>query len=189
MITIKWPSPQWALTKVSKFEEILHTSYIPLPHIRFGSYPGQWIEAMNLIMGNFSMFYIVLQVMCMFYIVLQLMDKSKLLSVRLNLSTLYHKIPTFNDPKKAAFWKHCRKRRKCWSPVFSPFPTMFSTHPKLISIFLLIFILLSANALNLDQSKILSFGKELTLYHTIQTFNNSENKGFWKHCGKRRKCW
>ena len=23
--------------------------------------------------------------------------------------------------------KHCWKRRKCWLPVFSPFPTMFST--------------------------------------------------------------
>ena len=22
--------------------------------------------------------------------------------------------------------KHCRKRRKCWLPAFSPFPTMFS---------------------------------------------------------------
>ena len=22
--------------------------------------------------------------------------------------------------------KHCRKRRKCWLPTFSPFPTMFS---------------------------------------------------------------
>ena len=23
--------------------------------------------------------------------------------------------------------KHCGKRRKCWLPAFSPFPTMFST--------------------------------------------------------------
>ena len=22
--------------------------------------------------------------------------------------------------------KHCQKRRKCWLPAFSPFPTMFS---------------------------------------------------------------
>ena len=43
--------------------------------------------------------------------------------------TLYHTIPTFNDPEKVAFWKHCGKRRKCWSPAFSPFPTMFSTLP------------------------------------------------------------
>ena len=31
--------------------------------------------------------------------------------------------------------------------------------------------------------------KSLTLYHTIPTFNNSEKETFWKHCGKRRKCW
>ena len=23
-------------------------------------------------------------------------------------------------------WEHCGKRRKCWLPAFSPFPTMFS---------------------------------------------------------------
>ena len=28
-----------------------------------------------------------------------------------------------------------------------------------------------------------------TLYHTIQTFNDPEKETFWKHCGKRRKCW
>ena len=28
--------------------------------------------------------------------------------------TLYHLIPTFNDPEKVAFWKHAGKRRKCW---------------------------------------------------------------------------
>ena len=28
--------------------------------------------------------------------------------------TLYHTIPTFNDPSKEPFWKHCEKRRKCW---------------------------------------------------------------------------
>ena len=27
---------------------------------------------------------------------------------------LYHKVPTFNDPKKEAFWKQCWKRRNCW---------------------------------------------------------------------------
>ena len=29
-------------------------------------------------------------------------------------STFYHTIPTFNDPEKEAFRKHCGKRRKCW---------------------------------------------------------------------------
>ena len=40
---------------------------------------------------------------------------------------IYHTIPTFNDPKEENFGKHCGKRRKCWSPAFSPFPTVFST--------------------------------------------------------------
>ena len=28
--------------------------------------------------------------------------------------TLYHTIPTFNDPKEEDFGKDCGKRRKCW---------------------------------------------------------------------------
>ena len=28
-----------------------------------------------------------------------------------------------------------------------------------------------------------------THYHTIPTYNDSEEGGFGKHCGKRRKCW
>ena len=35
--------------------------------------------------------------------------------------SLYHTIPTFNDLQKEAFWKHCRKRRKCWLPAFFSF--------------------------------------------------------------------
>ena len=34
--------------------------------------------------------------------------------------------------------------------------------------------MLSENALSLDQSIMLSIGKELTLYHTIKTFNDPE---------------
>ena len=48
--------------------------------------------------------------------------------------------------------------------IFSPFPTMFSTHPKTNSNFSIKFNLLSANAFDLDQSKILSFGQDLTLF-------------------------
>ena len=29
----------------------------------------------------------------------------------------------------------------------------------------------------------------LTLYYTIQTFNDPKDVGFGKHCSKRRKCW
>ena len=28
--------------------------------------------------------------------------------------TLYHSIPTFNDPKEEGFGKHCVKMGKCW---------------------------------------------------------------------------
>ena len=49
--------------------------------------------------------------------------------------TLYHTIPTFNDSGKETFWKHCGKRRKCWLPAFSPFPTCFLSFQKRILIF------------------------------------------------------
>ena len=45
----------------------------------------------------------------------------------INLLTLYHTIPNFNDPEEIGFGKHCGKRRTCWSPACSPFPTVFST--------------------------------------------------------------
>ena len=31
--------------------------------------------------------------------------------------------------------------------------------------------------------------KLLTLYHTTPIFNDPEKEAFWKHYGKRRKCW
>ena len=75
--------------------------------------------------------------------------------------TLHHTIPTFADPGKETFSKNCWKRRKCWLQAFSSCPIMFSTFPKTNLTSLVTFILSSANALNLDWSKVLSFGKEL----------------------------
>ena len=49
------------------------------------------------------------------------------------------------------------------------------------------FFLSSVNSFDLDQSKNLSFGKELTLYYTIPTFNDPKGGGFRKHCVKWRK--
>ena len=46
-------------------------------------------------------------------------------SVRKEL-TLNHTIPTFNNLGKESFRKHRGKKRKCWLPAFSSFPTMFS---------------------------------------------------------------
>ena len=48
---------------------------------------------------------------------------------------------------------------------------MFSTLPKRNLNFPFTFILLSANAFNLDQCKIFLFGKELTHYHTVLHFD------------------
>ena len=53
---------------------------------------------------------------------------------------------------------------------------MFSTLPKPNFYFSVTFILLSANAFNLDQSKNLLFGNKVFLYEIILTFNNPERK-------------
>ena len=62
---------------------------------------------------------------------------------------------------KEAFSKHCGKRRKCWQPAFSHFPTMFSTLSNTEIIIYVTFILLSANASNMDKVKFLSSGNGL----------------------------
>ena len=74
--------------------------------------------------------------------------------------TLCHTMPTFNNHENEAFKKLCRKMGKCWLPEFSPFPTMLYTLPTTKFNFLVTFILSSANASDLDQSEMLSFGKE-----------------------------
>ena len=88
------------------------------------------------------------------------------------------------------FQRPCRKNllktlwgkyRKCWLPAFSPFLTMFSTLPSKIFTFWAIFIVLYANAFNLDKSKILLFGKELTLSQISPGFYVSAVQVFWKH--------
>ena len=74
--------------------------------------------------------------------------------------TLYHKIPTFNDPETALeniviIGENAGKQH------FPLFPTMFSVLTKRIFNFVVTFIFLSENAFNLEQSKILSLGKGL----------------------------
>ena len=78
-----------------------------------------------------------------------------------NSFTLYHTIPTFNDPEKEAFRKHYEKRRKCWKPA-CPFPTIFSTYQNQNPLFQPLFNFVSANVFILEQSENLSFGTELT---------------------------
>ena len=71
--------------------------------------------------------------------------------------TLYHT----RYLTKKSFENIVGKRENAGNQHFLLFSQCFLPFPKQISIFSVIFILLSANAFNLDQSKILSFGKEL----------------------------
>ena len=64
--------------------------------------------------------------------------------------TLYNTIPNFDDLERQAFLKHCGKKRKCWLPAFSLFPTMFSTLPKTKFNFIVKLFLHSLNAIVLD---------------------------------------
>ena len=65
-----------------------------------------------------------------------------------------------NTPPFSSNLKFCQQTLSVWK-------TMFSTLLKTNFNFWVTFILLSANAFNLDQPKILLFGKALTLDHTI----------------------
>ena len=76
---------------------------------------------------------------------------------------IYHRIPGFKDYGEITLRKPCGKRRKCWSPAFSPFPTKFSIISQIIITISDRFDMLFANAFNFDQRKILSSCKELTL--------------------------
>ena len=59
---------------------------------------------------------------------------------------------------KEAFQNIVGKRRKCWLPAFSPFPTMFSYLLKTEIKIYVTFILSSRNAFNWDKVKFLSSG-------------------------------
>ena len=81
---------------------------------------------------------------------------------------------------------------------------MFSTHHKINLKFSVTFILLSANAVDLDRSKYLLFGKQLNFdkfrkrscgkdlsfitQSQASTFNDLEGGGLSKRDGKMRKC-
>ena len=41
--------------------------------------------------------------------------------------SFYRTMATVKATEKETFGKHCWKRRKCWIPAFSTFPTMLST--------------------------------------------------------------
>ena len=123
---------------------------------------------------------------CLNVILLLVFQWEQTLFDLLHMFAFYHTIPTFNNPEKETFCKHCGKRRKCWLPAFSPFPTMFYTLSQTFFAISAAFELLSANALNLDKSNNLSFGKKLTYYYTINSFN-ALKKNIWKTLLKKEK--
>ena len=56
------------------------------------------------------------------------------LSLIMHISTLYHTIPTFNDPKEEAFRKYSRKGENAGNQHFLLFPQCFLPFPKQSSI-------------------------------------------------------
>ena len=67
----------------------------------------------------------------------------------------------FTNPQEDDFQKHFEKRRKRWLPAFSAFPRLFSTVSKTNFTLFAMLMLLSANALNLEKSIKILFGKKL----------------------------
>ena len=49
-------------------------------------------------------------------------------------STLAQTISDFHGHQKDSFRKQCQKRRRCWQPAFSLFPTMYSNVVKKMSL-------------------------------------------------------
>ena len=81
------------------------------------------------------------------------------------LLTLYHKIMTFNDLYKKLLKTLWENEKMLVTTISSFSHNVF--YPSQIKInFSVAFNLSSANAFNLDQSKILSFGKEFRLIKT-----------------------
>ena len=89
-------------------------------------------------------------------------DESKHFWYRRQLA-LFHTVLSFKNPEKKAIQKHYGKSRNAGKQHFLLFPPCFLPLPRTDFNFSVTFILLSADAFGLDKSKILLFGKELTL--------------------------
>ena len=76
----------------------------------------------------------------------------------MNFLSLYHTIPTFNDPEEEDIFENIvGKGENAGNQHVLLFPTMFSTLSNANFNFWVTLILLSAYAFNLHKSKILSF--------------------------------
>ena len=90
-----------------------------------------------------------------------------------NASTLYHTIPSFNNLEKNRLMKTLWDKEKMLVTSIFSFPHI-SYPSQNIFIFSVTFILLSANASNLDQSNILLFGNELNCQKIFYLHSNLE---------------
>ena len=87
-----------------------------------------------------------------------------------NCVTFYHTIPTFNTSEKESFSKTIvEKGEIAGNQHFLLFPQCFLLFPAQILNFKVRIIFSSANASNLDESNILSFGKELSCPKLIKS--------------------
>ena len=106
--------------------------------------------------------------------------------------TNFHFLATFNLLSANAFLKICRlvtssgKMEKMLVTSIFSFPTMFSNLSETNSIIWVSFKLLSENALNLDKSKISSFGKRL-IFATQSLVLTTLTKASYENIGKGRK--
>ena len=91
-----------------------------------------------------------------------------------SLALTLNSIDTHCNTLTTDFWKHCGKRRIARSKQFLLFPQCFLLNQKLVSPFVNIYGIISLFAAELEEPKIGISGKGLTLYRTIQTFNDPE---------------
>ena len=103
--------------------------------------------------------------------------------------TLCHTILSFNNFQGGAFRKKNEKDDKtnAGNQHFLLSPKFFSFFPKRNFNFCVTFLLSSATAFNLDQCKILSLGKESTLFPIYTHFNTLKKKSFSKTLWKKVK--
>ena len=88
------------------------------------------------------------------------------------------------DTLNIYLWKTLREKEKAIFPFLTMFSILYGTYFS----FQMHFEMSSAFSFNLDQSKVLSFGKGLTHSHTMTPFDAPWKQAFRKHCGKRRNC-
>ena len=100
--------------------------------------------------------------------------------------TLYNAIPTFNAPEKKSFLKTLWEKQKMLvTSIFCFSHNVFYPSQKEFLFWSYIYLVI-CKYFQLDQSENLSFGKELSLCHIIQTFKNPETDLFENIMGDKR---